>query len=127
MLSHPGAIRAKDLQTLLLVCILGLLAYRFIRPWWHLPERRLTIASDFMLASNQLYGQLQLVRDREKKRTGFFSLVRYYAACGYCGGTVELSEGGSEFPSRIIGRCRDSPSEHVYSFDPVTRRGLPLR
>lgn len=126
-LNHPGPITAKDLQTLLLVSVLGLMVYRFIRPWWQLPLQRLTIASDFMLATNQLYGQLQLVRDRQKKVTGTLSLVRYYAACSHCGGTVELAEGGRNFPSRIIGRCRDSPSEHVYSFDPVTRRGLPLR
>lgn len=127
VLNHPGPIMAKDLQFILFMVVFGLLVYRFIRPWWRLPEQRLTIASDFMLATDQLHGQLQLVRDTQRKVTGTLSLVRYFAACGHCGGTVELAEGGREFPGRIIGRCRDSPSEHVYSFDPVTRHGLPLR
>lgn len=127
VLNHPGPIMAKDLQVILFVVVLGLLVYRFIRPWWRLPDQRLTIASDFILATDQLHGQLQLVRDRQRKVTGTLSLVRYFAVCGHCGGTVELAEGGRDFPGRIVGRCRDSPSEHVYSFDPVTRQGRTLR
>lgn len=127
LLNHPGEVRAKDLQLLLLIALLVYAVYRFVRPWWHLPKNRITIASDFMLSSSQLYGQLQLNKDRQKRAVGTLALVRYYGSCCLCGGTVELTDGGREFPARIIGRCRDSPAEHIYSFEPVSRRGISLR
>ena len=127
VLNHPGPTLARDVQSLIILSIIGYGVYRFIRPWWHLPRQRITIASDFMLASNQLHGQLQLVRDKERKITGTISLLRYHAICICCGGTVDLDNGGQAFPGRIIGRCGDSPLEHVYSFDVVLRNGERIR
>ena len=126
-LNHPGPLSAKDAQVLLVLALLGYLVYRFMRPWFHLPARRIVIASDFMLATNQLHGQLQLIRNKELKRTGRLSLVRYHSTCAVCAGRVELDDGGREFPERIIGRCQDSPAEHIYSFEPVSRMGVLLR
>lgn len=126
-LNHPGPFSAKDVQILLMLALLGYLIYLFMRSWFQLPRRRIVIASDFMLATNQLHGQLQLIRNKELKRTGRLSLVRYHSTCALCAGRVELDEGGQEFPGRIIGRCQDSPAEHVYSFEPVSRQGKLLR
>jgi hypothetical protein len=127
VLEHAQPLRAKDLQLLLFFSVLGYGVYRFVRPWWELPQKRITIASDFMLASTQLHGQIQLVKDRNELITGSIALQRHYGSCSRCGGTVDLYDGGREFPGRIIGRCRDSPTEHLYSFDPVSRRGISLR
>ena len=54
-------------------------------------------------------------------------LSRYSGNCSVCGGVVRACDGGREFPRRIIGICELSPSEHIFSFDPKTRHGLPLR
>lgn len=37
-----------------------------------------------------------------------------------CGGVVMLEDGKREFPRRILGRCNESPQEHVFSFDWVS-------
>ena len=53
--------------------------------------------------------------------------VRYVAECSICGGKVSATKGRLEFFGRIVGRCEESPIEHVYSFDHVTRSGKFLR
>ena len=54
-------------------------------------------------------------------------LVRYAGTCPICGGKVRAVGGGKEFHHRIVGRCDNSPREHLYSFDHVTRSGFYLR
>lgn len=125
--NHPGPVSGTDISLILLSGIIVLGTYITMRPWLNLPEQRITIASDHLLPSDQLYGQLRLIRNKEKKRSGWLSLVRYSSTCTTCAGTVELSDGRADFPGRIIGRCRESPMEHVFSFDPVSLSGYPLR
>ena len=103
--------------------------------WWHtlkplfrLPADRVTIGNDSLLAMSQLNGQFRLARDAKKKALGgWFSLVRHSAVCPLCAGTIEVLPGGRAFPDRIVGRCSESPMEHVFSFDPVRLQGRPLR
>jgi len=55
-------------------------------------------------------------------------LRHYVADCPICQTTsITLAKGGPEFPRRIVGRCDNSPREHVFSFDRVTLEGGPLR
>lgn len=71
-----------------------------------------------------------VVLDCEQGREGRRAIVirRYVADCPICDAeTVMLARGGVEFPGRIVGRCRNSPHEHVFSFDRVTLEGAPLR
>lgn len=71
-----------------------------------------------------------VVLDCEQVREGRLAIVlrRYVADCPICDAeTVMLARGGVEFPGRIVGRCRNSPREHVFSFDRVTLEGSPLR
>ena len=71
-----------------------------------------------------------VVLDCEQGREGRTAIVirRYVADCPICDAeTVMLARGGAEFPGRIVGRCRNSPREHVFSFDRVTLEGAPLR
>lgn len=127
LVNHSGPVTGADLCLILLSGIIVTGTYLSMRPWLNLPEQRITIASDHLLPSDQLYGQLRLTRNKEKKRSGWLSLVRYSSTCTTCAGTVELSNGREDFPGRIIGRCRDSPMEHVFSFDPISLSGHPLR
>lgn len=53
--------------------------------------------------------------------------VSYTSSCPICIGKVIVKSGGIEFFGRIIGRCNESPVEHVFSFDHVTRQGNWLR
>lgn len=58
---------------------------------------------------------------------GQLVFARYTSTCPICSGSIELFSGGKEFPGRIIGRCRRSAREHVYSFDVAGKVGRPLR
>ncbi len=127
VINHPTPVTGRDLCLILIsgIIVIGMLWK--MRPWLELPERRITIAPDSLLPADQLFGQLRLIKNKDKKVSGWLSLVRYSSTCTKCAGTVELSNGRTDFPGRIIGRCRDSPMEHVFSFDPVNLSGSPLR
>lgn len=102
--------------------------WRLMRPIVLLPIRRVTIAHEGLLSWNTLHGQLRTMHDGESRLGGrTFSIVRHWGPCPVCAADVELSEGGREFPDRVIGRCNDAPTEHVFSFDPVRLVGVPLR
>lgn len=56
----------------------------------------------------------------------FISAVHYVGVCPVCGGKVEIASGGFRYFGRLIGKCRESPREHIFSFDHVTRAGNRL-
>jgi hypothetical protein len=69
-----------------------------------------------------------VVLDREEV-DGVRSIVlrHYIADCPICRApTITLSRGEPDFRRRIVGRCDNSPREHVFSFDRVTLEGAPL-
>ena len=45
---------------------------------------------------------------------------------GICGAKVQVDSGEREFRGRLVGRCQESPDEHAFSFDRVTRSGKAL-
>lgn len=53
--------------------------------------------------------------------------ARYTGMCPRCGGKVIVKGGSLAFWGRLVGRCEESPREHVFSFDHITRLGRPLR
>jgi hypothetical protein len=54
-------------------------------------------------------------------------MIKYAGTCPICAAQVLLDKGEPDFPRRIVGRCQESPREHVYSFDRATRTGYHLR
>jgi len=54
-------------------------------------------------------------------------MATYTATYPRCDARVFVFSGGKEFVGRLIGRCKQSPREHVYSFDHFVRTGKPLR
>jgi len=69
----------------------------------------------------------QLIEVFDTDGTSCVRLVKYSGECPVCGGVVKAVPGGVFFSWHIIGRCSNSPVEHVYSFDHVTMLGKPLR
>lgn len=90
---------------------------------------RIIMAPTFFIALKELNVQMEIVREPNPRpgNSGTIRLIRYAGACPICHAKVELAEGGKEFPNRLIGRCRENPAEHVYSFDRFTCRGRSLR
>lgn len=115
--------------TALLAAAFAATIWSTARPLAILPTRRLTIAPEWMLGWNQFFGQLILRRGAAGRfpEGSWLCLVRFWGTCPVCSAEVDLSDGGHEFPGRIVGRCADAPMEHVYSFDPTSCTGKPLR
>ncbi len=81
-------------------------------------------APELMVALNETSAQLELFRDGDLR---LIRLVRYTSPCPVCGATIHLENGDPDYPRRLVGRCSESPREHIFSFDRVTRRGHVLR
>lgn len=98
-------------------------------PFAKLFNWRIIMAPTFLIALKELNVQMEIVREPFPipGNSGTIRLIRYAGACPVCRAKVELAEGGKEFPNRLIGRCRENPAEHVYSFDRFTCRGRSLR
>lgn len=52
--------------------------------------------------------------------------VRYTARCPLCGGKITACAGGFIQPWKLVGRCEETPTAHVFSFDHVRREGFRL-
>ena len=101
--------------------------------WWltgpvrKLPTQRVTLAGPAHLAFNELFGQLRTMPEGSgKDRRRIFAVVRHWGNCPVCSAEVDLDDGGRAFPDRLVGRCHDAPTEHVFSFDPVRLVGQRL-
>ena len=117
-----------DLSYLAMAITLTWLTRKCLKPLLTLHIDRVTVVPDVMLSLDQMHGQFNQVRDMTKKgASGWFSVVRYSGNCPICSGEVEVLDGGAEFRGRLVGRCSDSPREHVFSFDPVLLAGRSLR
>lgn len=102
----------------------ALVIYGIWRRWGRLLDDRV-----LLLATNDLAaGEEGVILERERfEEKNFMVLRRYVAPCPIChSATVRLSRGEPDFKRRIVGRCEESPREHVYSFDRVTLEGGPL-
>lgn len=126
-LSHARPVSTTDLAMLLVLVIGSWTWWHFMQPIIRLPTERITVVNDFLLGWSQLHGQFRLVRDAHSKRLGgWFQLERHHGICPICSGELDVQDGGRAFPGRLVGRCSDSPIEHVFSFDPVSLAGCHL-
>lgn len=121
----------RDLNTAFVVVggvLIAWFLWREGRTLLQSPSRRAIAAPASLLAMSQMHAQILFGRRaRGDSRETKLRLVRLWATCPDCGGDVDLTDGGAEFPGRLVGRCGDAPGEHVFSFDPTTMAGRPLR
>ncbi|MGZ8946706.1 MAG: hypothetical protein ACXW1W_14940 [Methylococcaceae bacterium] len=113
-----------------LIAAFGLGGLVLSSPLYRVTSNRIVMASDWMMPIKETNVQLEF------KKTGIdpetdnaireLRLMVYSAKCSVCDGRVEVQSGGLQFPFRLVGRCIESPREHVFSFDHITRIGKPL-
>jgi len=126
--SEPRPVSTAHLALAGLASLVSYFLWRGIRPIWRLPTQRVTLAGATFLALSESHGQLRTMPNTGRREAGrVFSIVRHWGVCPVCSAEVDIHDGGSEFPGRLVGRCADAPLEHVYSFDPVLLTGRPLR
>jgi hypothetical protein len=93
-------------------------------------EDRIIMAPDILVDMTNVNVCLELVSIKDEnnnKLPRVFQLVKYASECPICKSEVLLEVGEPDFPRRIVGRCQESPREHVYSFDRSTKTGYKLR
>jgi len=103
----------------------------FVHPFYDLVNRRVSMAPSWMLPFKVLSAQLEMVPTDGRKVNGApirsIRLVRYGGDCPICGAPIAVISGTREFRGRLIGQCNESGTEHVFSFDHVSKIGVPLR
>ena len=119
-------------DVMLIIFAFGTLYYcrQVLLKWLHLIEDRIIMAPDNLLSFGEFNVSLELNRvqiEGKKKRVKFLRLIKYASQCPVCEAEVLLDKGEPDFPRRVVGRCQESPREHVYSFDRVTKTGMRLR
>lgn len=118
-----GGIRAFALGEFIACAVLVAYFVAFeIRPWLEVTKDRIQMASDLWLKLGDP-AQIEICRI---EKIAEWRLVRYTAVCPVCASCVFVEKGEPEFRRRLVGRCSESPREHVFSFDRITRRGGAL-
>ena len=102
-----------------------------ISPFYRLSERKISMAPFWMLNLRTLNAQIEM---RQKDKVGplgkpikELTFVVYEGECPICGGHVDIVQGKRQHKDRLIGRCANNGIEHIFSFDQVTKKGVPLR
>ena len=123
-------IMPKPITTQSIVIIILMIAIPYwvwfgkLVPFFRLFDDRIRDASDSMLSLEEKEAQLEFYKEGDIR---VIRIVRYSSDCSICGAEVYLDDGSPDFPRRMVGRCAESPREHVFSFDRVTRKGAVLR
>lgn len=102
-------------------------AFLYLRPTWRLFEDRIAIAPDWLLAWTETGATVEVARSADPDLPSTIHVRRYTATCSVCGALIKLDRGEPDFPRRLVGRCQESPREHVFSFDRITLSGEALR
>jgi len=124
-LTIPKPITTRELTALISTFGLPYLVWVvFIKPWWSLFDDRIVVAPELLVSMEEKSAQIELFRDGDLR---MIRLVRYSAPCPICGATIHLGKGDPDYPRRLVGRCYESPREHIFSFDRVTQKGIVLR
>lgn len=118
-ISRP--VHTNDLIAIFILISSSWIIWHFIlKPMVWLVEDRIVLASEGLLAFSEHAAQLDMKKIDQYRH---IRLVRYSATCPICAGEIELRYGHGENRRRIFGCCSESPAEHVFTFDRVTRIG----
>ena len=125
VLTAPRPVTTRELSMFLSMFIIPYGTWLFvIKPWFRLFDERIVVAPELLVSIEEKSAQIEIFRDGDLR---LLRLVRYSAPCPICGATIHLGNGEPDFPRRLVGRCYDSPREHIFSFDRVTQKGTVLR
>lgn len=123
LVSRP--VTSRDLATVLLIILLSGCTWLWtMKPFLDLAQMRASILDNWYLKGDQ---PATLLEKRKTAKGTQMRITRYASQCPVCGADMELANGAPAWPGRIVGRCVDSPQEHVYTFDRVKLIGESLR
>lgn len=96
----------------------------FFLPLYSLPFERVIKAPMFFANVNVDNADIEMYRDAD--RLNVARVTEFTATCPICSGTVILAQGKPDQKQPLVGRCREAPHAHVYSFDRMTMKGYFL-
>lgn len=119
-------------KNILAIMTTAICFFYFINPYANVFSKRAIVAPVLMQSnSGGFYEDILIYEDdpdaKDGEPIGILKLVQYHSTCPVCGGKIGVIKGENELKGRLVGSCRKSPDEHIYSFDYVTRKGVPLR
>lgn len=124
-----SSLTTADTTILILIGLLAWYARHLVDRFSRLVDDRIVLASDQMVGFKEFGVCLELLKpegstaDTPKRAR----MIKYAGTCPICAAQVLLDKGEPDFPRRIVGRCQESPREHVFSFDRATSTGYRLR
>ena len=117
------ALTLRQLASSALVSIMGWITWKSVhQPWVELVDNRVVKAPSPSLAIKEDSAELEMYRDDDKKPWTRF--VRFSSDCPFCGGRILLAAGKPDHQLPLVGRCGESPHEHVFSFDRARLSGV---
>lgn len=129
LILNVSPLTTHDLILLIYVGLLAWYARSLLSRFGRLVDDQIGLASESMVGFREFGVCLELFKpdgatsDTPKRAR----MIKYAATCPTCGAQVLLDKGEPDFPRRLVGRCQESPREHVFSFDRATRTGYRLR
>ncbi len=96
----------------------------FFMPLYLLPYHRVIKAPMFFANINVDNADIEMYRNKDKLKIA--RVTEFTATCPICSGLVELANGKPDQSYPLVGRCKESPHAHVYSFDRMTMKGYFL-
>jgi len=107
------------------------LFYILLKPLYEAMDNRIEIAPNWLLGLKVNSAQLRAVKTEDKRANGLYvrelQLVVYKANCPICSNKVFIRNGKYAQRGRLLGVCDESPREHIFSFDHVTKKGVLLK
>ena len=96
----------------------------FLIPLQSLPQHRVIKAPMFFANINDDNADIEMYRNRDKLNIA--RITEFTAVCPICSGVIELANGKPDQKQPLVGRCKEAPHAHVYSFDRMTMNGYFL-
>ena len=96
----------------------------FFVPLYRLPYYRVIKAPMFFANINVVNADIEMYWDKD--RLNVARVTEFTATCPICSGVIELANGKPDHRQPLVGRCREAPHSHVYSFDRMTMTGYFL-
>lgn len=123
----------KDVPTLSLITALTIIAFIpfaymnflwFFKPLHHLMTHRVSKAPILFASMNIDNADIEMYKGADGYRIA--RITAFTSTCPICTAPIELADGKPDQKQPLVGRCREAPHAHVYSFDRMTLRGYFL-
>ena len=125
LLSDLPSFRLWQVMVLLLLIPVAYLNWRyFFMPLYVLPHHRVIKAPMFFANINVDNADIEMYRDKDKLNIA--RITEFTATCPICSGVILLASGKPDQMPPLVGRCKEAPHAHVYSFDRMTMKGYFL-